>query len=128
MIFISRKKSYKIILQAKRFVLTRDQEKLLLPGLKVTFQGGQFETDDKELIEKLKNTKYFGVDYFIAAGQEEAADNTPTPEGKALQAKAKQASEDTLRACPYCAFNAQSKIGLISHIKSKHPDKEVPKI
>lgn len=121
MLFISRKKAYKIILQAKRFVLSRDGEKILLPGTKVIFVNSQFETFDKELIEKLKSTRYFGVDYFVADGQGE--ENEPTKEGKALADQTKQASEDTLRACPYCPFNAQSKIGLTSHIKHKHPDK-----
>ncbi len=121
MLFVSRKKAYKIILQAKRFMLSRDGEKLLMPGTKIAFQNSQFETFDKELIEKLKHTKYFGVDYFVADGQGE--DNEPTQEGKSLDTQAKQASEDTLRACPYCPFNAQSKIGLTSHIKHKHPDK-----
>lgn len=101
--------------------MSRDGEKILLPGTKVIFQNSQFETFDKELIEKLKNTKYFGVDYFVADGQGD--ENEPTPEGKSLNNQAKQASEDTLRACPHCAFNAGSKIGLTSHIRAKHPDK-----
>ena len=102
-------------------MLSRDGEKILMPGLKVTFVNSQFETFDKDLIKQLKSTKYFGVDYFIADGQGD--ENEPTQEGKALNNQSKQASEDTLRACPYCAFNAESKIGLTSHIKHKHPDK-----
>lgn len=121
MIFISRKKSYKIILVAKRFVLTRDQEKMLMPGLKIVFTNSQFETEDPEIIEKLKNTKYFGIDYFIADGQGD--ENVPTPAGKRLAAETKQLSQDTLRACPHCSFNAQSEFGLKSHIRAKHPEK-----
>jgi len=122
MLFISRKKSYKLILQAKRFLLSRDGEKILQPGTKVIFQNSQFETHDKDIIAQLKKTKYFGVDYFIAAG-EEAADNTPTPQGKALESEHKQAAEDTLTACPHCSFNAKTNFGLKGHIKFKHPDK-----
>lgn len=120
MLFISKKKSYKIILQAKRFLLSRDGEKVLQPGLKVIFQGSQFETEDKDVIKQLKSTKYFGVDYWCAEG-----DTAPTQEGQALESATKQASEDTLRACPHCPFNAQSKTGLMSHIRAKHPDKAV---
>ena len=107
-------------------MLSRDGEKILMPGIKVVFQSSRFETEDKDIIERLKKTRYFGVDYFIASGEKDT-DNEPTPEGKALEATHKQASEDTLRACPYCSFNAQSKFGLLSHIKHKHPDKVVPK-
>lgn len=106
-------------------MLSRDGEKLLMPGVKVTFTNGQFETFDKELIKQLKATKYFGVDYFVSADndEEEEIDNTPTKEGASLVNKTKEASEDTLRACPHCAFNAASRIGLNSHIRAKHPDK-----
>jgi hypothetical protein len=125
MLFISRKKSYKLILQAKRFLLSRDGEKVLMPGKKIIFQGGNFETHDKELIKELKNTKYFGVDYFVAAGEGE--ENEPTPQGKALESEHKQAAEDTLRSCPHCAFSTTTKTALMSHIRAKHPDKVVSK-
>lgn len=120
MLFTSRKRAYKIIIKPKRFALSRDGEKVLLPGTKVIFQNGVFETEDKDLIKELKDTKYFGVDYFISDAGDE---NTPTEEGQNLEIKTKQASEDALRACPYCSFNAQNKIGLYAHIKSKHPGK-----
>ena len=125
MLFISRKKAYKIILQAKQFMLSRDGEKFLRPGVKVAFQNSQFETEDKKLIEQLKHTKYFGVDYFIAAGQGE--ESTPTAEGKNLESVHKQASEDTVRSCPHCAFSTTTKAALMSHIRAKHPDKVVSK-
>ncbi len=98
-------------------MLSRDGEKVLMPGVKVAFQSFQFETEDEKLIKELKETRYFGVDYWAAEGE-----SKPTEEGKVLESARKQASEDTLRACPHCAFNAQSKIGLISHIRHKHPE------
>ena len=118
MIFISKYKEHRVGLIPDRFIIDNYGRRSLKRGISAQFHNNKFETTDPKIIEMLKASEWYNVD-FKAVGDDKPADQ------KAIEkaAEEQRSAEDTLTSCPYCAFKAQSLAGLKAHIRFKHPDK-----
>ena len=112
--FISKGKKYKIVLKFSYFKIV-DGMRQLVPGIRVEFRDGLFETEDKEMIKKLKAHPAYGRDFW----SEEKVEKTPVAEQ--MEKIEKQAKQEINTSCPYCSFKAKTEFGLMSHIRAKHP-------
>jgi len=112
--FISKYKSYSLVVKSERYVLDSMGNRAFVPGLEAKFQDFEFSTEDPELIEGMKKNPSYGVDFW---GEEKMEQ---TEESKKLAASEKKASEDLLNACPLCSKKFDTVKGLESHMKMMH--------
>jgi len=119
-VFISKFKKYSIWLKPARTMHDAFGGRHREDGLCAKFEENKFQTDDKEIIELLKQNPRYGLD-FRSTEQEK---NEQLSE-KALASKAAdESSLDTVvNSCPFCEFKAANKAGLNAHIRAKHKDK-----
>jgi hypothetical protein len=115
--FISKYKEYTISLIPPRYVVDNTGQRNFVPGIVVEFHNFEYNTEDQKIIEMLKQSEWYNVD-FKAVGDVEPASEAAQNKIK----EEKESAENTLTSCPFCTFNAKTRIGLESHIKFKHPE------
>lgn len=115
MIFASKYKRFRLTLRGSTYRVM-DGIRELVPGVQVLFMDGLANVTDENIIAQLKKHPQYGLDFW-SEGQ-----NEPNAEGKNNADIQKQMQEDLLTSCPKCPFKAQTKMGLMSHIRSKHPE------
>jgi len=113
--FISKKyKALQLVLQptTKRYVGLKWQ---IVPGTRVVFENGVYETEDKEIIEALKSHRLYGVQFYT----DEPKADEPNREGAKEENAKKAVAEEIASVCPVCGFEAKSEFGLRAHMR-KH--------
>lgn len=83
-------------------------------GITVEFHDSVYETEDKEIIDLLRNSDYYGVSFF----SNEAVADEPNPVGLKEENEKRLVAEEVGSVCPVCGFKAKSEFGLKSHMRS----------
>lgn len=117
--FISKYRKYKIWLVPARYLVDSYGQRSFQAGRFARFEEGRYETSDPEEIKMLKANPRYGIDFKSTTQEGEEL----TPAAKQSLANDAAALETTVTACPHCSFKAKTHLGLLSHIRSKHPDK-----
>lgn len=117
MLFVCKYPNGKYVFKSASFFYDSNGNRQYKPGTSIKFENGYFETNDKELIEQIKASPYFGVEIW-AEGKSEASE-----EGKLIQQREDEAKEKLLTSCPKCPFKAETEADLKAHMKKKHDDK-----
>lgn len=119
MIFLSpRYAGYKIWIESPYHKLGNQGMREFVPGICVKFENGRYVTEDKAIIESLKNSRFCGVDFFIGEQKENLE---LTPQAKEELTKEKEAVSLASLTCPECGFVAKSEFGLKGHMR-KHSE------
>lgn len=129
MIFVSHKKSLKVILDPKRKKIANDGSVVVTEGMSVRFSNGIFETEDEAVIKAMKASRMFGI-YYKAGDKSEEEEQSDA--SKRFAADKKSVTKNTLTSCPFCSFNGKDVSELKVHMKKKlgegdHPT-EMPDI
>ena len=123
MIFVSTKKSLRIILEPKRKMLDNTGNVFVTEGVSAQFQSGVFETDDPKTIKLMKASRMFGI-YFKS--EDKAEEDERSEASHKLENQTKDVKKNALTSCPYCSFNAATNAGLINHVESNLGKKDHP--
>jgi len=113
MLFISKYANLRLILEPKRWKEI-EGSKFLTDGLTVEFHNGQYSTNDKDIIEKLKNTKIFGRDYWSG----EKGKDELTVEAVREKNEENEYKEELQSTCPECGKKFKTEFALKGHLAS----------
>lgn len=114
--FFSKYKNYKIWLKPSFYRLDVLGNRVFVQGTYVKFENGYFETEDQEIINLLKKSKPYGVDFWSVDEP-----SPPNPEGLKEEREKEQTRETLLTDCPECGKTFKNKAGLLGHMKTVHP-------
>lgn len=114
--FISRGLKLRIVLIPSRYMRDSFGARSYVAGKDAQFENSQFDTSDPEVIKMLKQSKSFGIEFWVADGQKTEINE----EGKKMIEADKNTADSTLVNCPDCGFRAKNESGLRLHILGKH--------
>lgn len=66
MLFVSKRKNFRIVLKPASHVIDAYGQKVAIPGTTVEFVRGRYETDDPEIIDKLLKNRFRGSQFIVA--------------------------------------------------------------
>lgn len=113
--FASKYKNLKIWLRPSFYRFDSLGGRYFVQGVYAQFENGFFETEDKEMIDLLKKSKTYGIDFWSV--DEPTA---PNPEGLKEEEKKQQTRETLLTDCPECGRTFKNNAGLMSHMALIH--------
>lgn len=118
MLFISNYRKHKIVIQPDRISYDPFGNRRLVPGITAQFSDYKFETEDKKIINALKNHPDFGIDF---RSEDSVKENELGTRNKTIE---QRASESLLTSCPKqgCKFKARSEKDLRRHLAEKHAE------
>lgn len=113
--FASRYRNYKVWLKPSYYRLDALGNRVFQQGVFAQFIDGFFESDDKEVIELLKKSKSYGIDFW---SMDEPTQ--PNKEAKEEEEKKEALKETTVTDCPKCGKSFANLAGLKSHMRIVH--------
>lgn len=119
MIFLSKYNGLKVVCIASRYTRDSNDNRMFIAGKHAKFENGMFETQDQEIIDILLKHSRYGLDFY--AEKEGTLDATVNDSGKQERASEAAGLETTVHSCPKCSFKAKNKLGLMAHVRAKHP-------
>lgn len=114
--FISRGLKLRIVLVPSRYMRDAFGARSYVAGKDAQFENSQFETSNPVIIKMLKESKSFGVEFWVADGQKTEI----TEEGKKMIEEDKKTADSTLVNCPECGKRFVNEGGLRLHMMAKH--------
>ncbi len=123
MIFVSQKKSLRVILEPKRKQLDNTGNVFVSEGMEAQFRSGIFETDDPKVIKAMKASRFFGTYY---KSEDKSEEDERSEASIKLENQTRSVKKNTLTSCPYCSFNAATNSGLRQHVQENLGKKEHP--
>jgi len=87
-----------------------------MQGKSIQFDNGTYQTDDPQEIELIKQLDTYGTEIFSGEAGEPSIPSTAAIKRKNTE----QAAVPDPTGCPKCSFKAQSKAGLLSHMRFRH--------
>ena len=114
--FISKGLKLRIVLVPARYVRDSFGSRSYVAGKDAQFDNNQFETSDPEIIKMLKQSKSFGIEFWVADGEKTEINEG----GKAMLEADKKTTESTLVNCPECGKRFVNEGGLRLHMMAKH--------
>ena len=117
MIFISKYRNYKVVIKPRKKTYDSFGNERWTDEIVAQFVNNAYETDDPKIIEFLKNDTFYGIDFWIASGEEKSV---PNKLGENALSQIEK-SRDTF-TCPVCGKTAKTLAGLKAHIRIKHPN------
>lgn len=119
--FVSKFKRYRLWLVPSRYLHDNFGQRTFQQGICARFEDNHFETKDDEMVRMMLASPRYGLDFHST---EQVTDEQLSSAAQNQIKDEQQALDTTLNACPKCTFKAKTKLGLMSHIRSKHPEKQ----
>lgn len=110
--FYSKYSDLKVIVKPKKYLFTTSGERVFIQGINAAFQNHYFETDNQEIIDSLKKTPGYGVEFWAIDDKEKVS----------ISEETKKVQEDIASGktitCPKCGKEFRNEQNLKFHLKS----------